>query len=450
MDSELTTTALKLVAVLGLVAANGFFVATEFSLVSVRKSRMESLVASGNQRAGSVLTALGDLDGYIAATQLGITISSIGLGWIGEPALATLLDPLFEQILPESLAFVSAHGVAFAIAFTIITVLHVVFGELAPKSVALQYPEQTSMAVAAPVRYFLIGLRPAIVTMNGFGRWVLKIAGLREVDPHQQVYTAEELEIIVTASTVGGELEDTEEEIIRRALIFADQTAEDVMVPRTEVVTLPADASLDDLRDTISAHPYSRFPVEGEDVDEILGILHVRDVLPILIGTQSARRLDLREIVRPSYVVPSTLPIDDLLGELKREGMHVAIAIDEYGGIAGIVTLEDIIERLVGEVPDEYGQPAMSPQSQDDGSLLLSGLMPVVDVNEHLDLKLVPTDTAKTLGGLMFAEIGREPKVGDTIETENYLLEITELDGLRISEVRATPIEAPVVIGELD
>ncbi|MEZ4570680.1 MAG: CBS domain-containing protein [Thermomicrobiales bacterium] len=142
------------------------------------------------------------------------------------------------------------------------------------------------------------------------------------------------------------------------------------MVPRTEVVTLPADASLDDLRDAISAHPYSRFPVEGEDVDEILGILHVRDVLPILIGTQSARRLDLREIVRPSYVVPSTLPIDDLLGELKREGMHVAIAIDEYGGIAGIVTLEDIIERLVGEVPDEYGQPAMSPQSQDDGSLL--------------------------------------------------------------------------------
>ena len=441
MDGELTTTILKLVAVIGLVAANGFFVATEFSLVSVRKSRIESLVSAGNQRASNVLTALRDLDGYIAATQLGITIASIGLGWIGEPALAALLDPLFEEIMPEPVAFISAHGVAFAVAFTIITTLHVVFGELAPKSVALQYPEQTSMLVAAPLRFFLLALRPAIVTMNGMGRAVLRGVGLQEVDPHQQVYTAEELEIIVTASTVGGELEDSEEEIIRRALIFGDQTAEDVMVPRTEVVTLPANATLDDLREVVSEHPYSRFPVEGDSVDEILGILHVRDVLPILIGTQSARRLDLREIIRPSYVVPSTLPIDDLLAELKREGVHVAVAIDEYGGTAGIVTLEDIIERLVGEVPDEYGQPALSPKREENGVLVLSGLMPVNDVNEHLDLNLAATDTAKTLGGFMFSEIGREPVVGDRIVAGDYALEISELDGLRISEVRATPVE---------
>jgi CBS domain containing-hemolysin-like protein len=270
---------------------------------------------------------------------------------------------------------------------------------------------------------------------------MLRAIGLREVDPHQQAYTAEELEIIVTASTAGGQIEGSEEAIIRRALIFGDQTAEDVMVPRTEVVTIRADANLDDLREIISTHPYSRFPVEGQSVDEIIGILHVRDVLPILIGTQSARRLDLREIIRPSYVVPATLPIDDLLAELKREEAHVAIAIDEYGGMAGIVTLEDIIERLVGEVPDEYGQPAMSPQAQDDGSLVLSGLTPLVDVNEYLNSDLTPTDTAKTLGGYMFAEIGREPKVGDRIMTDRYVLEITELDGLRISSVRAIPAE---------
>lgn len=436
MDSELTTTILKLVAVIGLVAANGFFVATEFSLVAVRKSRIESLVAAGNSRASAVLQAIGHLDDYIAATQLGITISSIGLGWIGEPALAALLDPVFEEILPQPVAFISAHGVAFAVAFTIITVLHVVFGELAPKSVALQYPETTSMIIARPIRFFLIVLRPAIISMNGLGRAVLRLAGLREVDPHHQVYSAEEIEIIITASTEGGAIEDSEEQIIRRALTFADQTAEDVMVPRTEVLTIPVDATLDDLREIISTHPYSRFPVEGEDFDEILGILHVRDVLPILIGTHSARRLDLHEIVRPSYVVPSTLPIDDLLAELKREGMHLAIAIDEYGGIAGIVTLEDIIERLVGEVPDEYGQPAMTPQVLEDGSLLMSGLMPVSDVNDYLDLNLTATDTAKTLGGYVFAEIGREPKVGDTITVEDHLLEITELDGLRVSEVR--------------
>lgn len=450
MDSELTTTIFKLVAVLGLVAANGFFVATEFSLVAVRKSRIESLVAAGNARASAVLEAIGHLDDYIAATQLGITISSIGLGWIGEPALAALLDPVFAEVLPEPIAFVSAHGVAFAVAFTIITVLHVVFGELAPKSVALQYPETTSMIIARPIRFFLIVLKPAIVSMNGLGRAVLRLAGLREVDPHHQVYSAEEIEIIITASTEGGAIEDSEEQIIRRALTFADRTAEDVMVPRTEVVTIPVDATLEDLRDIISTHPYSRFPVEGDGVDEILGILHVRDILPILIGTQSAPRLDLREILRPSYVVPSTLPIDDLLAELKGEGMHLAIAIDEYGGIAGIVTLEDIIERLVGEVPDEYGQPAMAPQVQEDGSLILSGLMPVVDVNDYLDLDLMPTDTAKTLGGHMFSEIGREPKVGDTVEIDNYLLEITELDGLRISEVRATPTGAAFELETLD
>ncbi len=442
MEGELTTTILKLVAVIGLVAANGFFVATETSLISVRKSRMESLVAAGNPRAGSVLTALGNLGSYIAATQLGITITSIGLGWVGEPALATLLDPLFEDIMPEPVAFVSAHGISFAVAFFAITLLHVVFGELTPKSIAVQYPEQTSMTLAAPARYILIVLRPAIYTMSGLARRVLRLVGLREAGPHHQAYTAEELEIIVTASTAGGQIEGSEEAIIRRALIFGDQTAEDVMVPRTEVVTVRADATLDDLRDIISTHPYSRFPVEGQSVDEIIGILHVRDVLPILIGTQSARRLDLREIIRPSYVVPSTLPIDDLLAELKREEAHVAIAIDEYGGMAGIVTLEDIIERLVGEVPDEYGQPALSPQRQEDGSMLLSGLIPVLDVNEYLNIDLTSTDTAKTLGGYMFSEIGREPKVGDTIMTEHHILEITELDGLRIAEVRATPIES--------
>lgn len=441
MDSELSSTLLKLVAVVALVAANGYFVATEFALVAVRKSRIEALIAAGNTRAKAVLTALKDLDGYIAATQLGITISSIGLGWIGEPALAALLDPLFQRLLPEPVAFISAHGVAFAVAFGIITMLHVVFGELAPKSVALQYPETTSMLVAAPLRVFLIILKPAIVTMNGMGRAILRLAGLREVDPHQQVYTAEEIEIIVTASTEGGAIEDSEEQIIRRALTFADQVAEDVMVPRTEVVTVPADATIEELRGIISKHPYNRFPVEGNGVDEILGILHVRDILPVLLGNGSGAHLQLRDLARPAHVVPATLPIDDLLAEMKRERVHVAIVIDEYGGIAGLVTLEDIIERLVGEVPDEYGQPAHAPLLNDDGTLAINGLMLLVDLKHYLDLELPPTDSAKTLGGYIFAQLGRQPKVGDTVDVDGYRLEVTELDGLRIAQVRAIPMD---------
>jgi CBS domain containing-hemolysin-like protein len=439
MDSEITATAIKLAAVIGLVALNGFFVATEFSLVAVRRSRMESLAAAGSARARTVVAALKDLDGFIAATQLGITISSIGLGWIGEPALAALLDPVLERILPEPVAFVSAHGVAFAVAFAIITMLHVVFGELAPKSVALQYPETTSMLVARPTMLFLIALRPAISVMNGMGRAVLRLAGLREVDPHHQMYSTEEIEIIVSASTAGGELEDSEEQIIRRALIFADQTAEDIMVPRTEVITIAVDATLDDLRETVSAHPYNRFPVEGDSPDEILGILHVRDALPILIDRPAAHRIELREIVRPAYSIPASLPIDNLLAEMKTEGVHIAIVVDEYGGTAGLVTLEDVIERLVGEVPDEYGQPALAPERQKDGSLLMSGLMPLLDANDYLGTSLAPSDTARTLGGYVFAELGRQPLIGDIVTVGEFELEVTALDGLRISEVRARP-----------
>jgi CBS domain containing-hemolysin-like protein len=361
------------------------------------------------------------------------------LGWIGEPALAALLDPVFERILPEPVAFVSAHGVAFAVAFAIITMLHVVFGELAPKSVALQYPETTSMLVTRPTMLFLIALRPAISAMNGMGRAVLRLAGLRDVDPHHQIYSTEEIEIIVSDSTRSGELEDSEEQIIRRALIFADQTAEDIMVPRTEVITIAIDATLDDLRETVSAHPYNRFPVEGGSPDEILGILHVRDALPILIDRPAAHRIELREIIRPAYSIPASLPIDDLLAEMKAEGVHIAIVVDEYGGTAGLVTLEDVIERLVGEVPDEYGQPALAPERQEDGSLLMSGLMPLLDANAYLGTNLTPSDTARTLGGYVFAELGRQPLIGDIVTVGEFELEVTALDGLRISEVRARP-----------
>ncbi len=431
------TIALQLLAVVALVGLNGFFVATEFALVSIRRSRVETLAAEGNKPASRVLQTLDNLDEYIAATQLGITIASIGLGWIGEPALASLLDPLFERVLSEDLAFITAHGVAFVFAFAIITMLHVVFGELAPKSVALQYPERTSMVVARPATLFLYAMRPAILFLNGMGRAVLRFVGIREQELHQQLYTADEIELIVSASRESGELEDVEEHIIRRALVFADQSAAEVMVPRTEVISISESASISEVKELIREHPFSRFPVFRNNVDEIVGVLHVRDALPHLMDASPIRQIDLRQFVRPAYIFPSSLQIDKLLIEMKFEGIHFAVVVDEFGGVDGIVTLADIIERLVGEVPDEYGREQPSPELQHGGVMLMSGLTPLIDLSDILGVDIQPTETVTTLGGFMFAQLGREPKTGDVVPIGAYTLSVEELDGLRIAQVKA-------------
>ncbi len=280
-------TALKLLAVFALVTINGFFVATEFALVSVRRSRIESLVAEGNHRARNVWNALQDLDGFIAATQLGITIASIGLGWVGEPAMARIVDPVLEAVLPISLATATAHTISFVIAFSIITFLHVVFGELAPKSFALQYPESTAFVVASPVRAFLGLFRPVIFTMNWVGQAFLRLVGVKPVVSHNLIYTEEELRLIVAASTESGELFETEEDIIRRAFVFHDYTADDIMVPRTELVAIPTDASLERIATIFRQHKFARYPVYERDLDEIVGVLYVKDLVDVMIDVSS-------------------------------------------------------------------------------------------------------------------------------------------------------------------
>lgn len=440
VDNEYFSISLKLLAVIGLVAANGFFVATEFSLVSVRRSRIETMVAEGNARARSVLDAVKNLDGYIAATQLGITISSIGLGWIGEPALAALLDPLFESVLPSSWAFISAHTVAFIIAFTIITFLHVVFGELMPKSVALQYPETTSMLVARPTSVFLKVLKPAIVAMNGTGQFILHLVGIRSADPHAQVYTEEELRLIVAASTEGGELVDAEEEIIRRAFTFHDLHAGDIMVPRTELATIPLHASLDEIRQIVTTHKFGRYPVWERNLDDIVGVLYVKELLPVLFTEGSNGRFAIRPLLRPVLAMPMSKPIDELLEELKRQRTHVAVIVDEYGGTAGMVTLGDITKRVIGSVPDEFEALGLDITPEADGTTLVNGLVLLGDVNEYFGLDLEAGEV-NTIGGYVFADLGHRPEVGECVAIGPYELRVEGLDGLRIAEVRFIPRE---------
>lgn len=431
----------QLLAVLGLVLLNGFFVATEFSLVSVRRTRIETLAAEGNRRAQTVFNAIKDLDGYIAATQLGITMASIGLGWIGEPALARLLDPLFEAVMPETFALISAHTISFIIAFSTITVLHVVFGELAPKSLALQFPETVAMLVTTPTRVFLTIFRPIIAAMNGLGRGFLRLFGVQPAaGEHGLVYSEEELRLIVAASRQGGELEETEEAIIRRAFTLHDYAADEVMVPRTELIALPADASLDRVRTVISTYRFSRFPVYGRDLDDILGVLHVKD-LPVLSQWPPAQRFDLRALMRPVLTVPTAVPIDHMLNLMKQRRTHVAIVVDEYGGTAGMITLGDIIERVVGDVPDEFEQATPDVVAEPDGSAVVNGLALVSEVNDWFGLPL-PVSESHTIGGYIFSLLGRRPKMGDTVDVGPYQVRVEALDGLRISSLRFIPVAA--------
>jgi CBS domain containing-hemolysin-like protein len=430
----------KLALVVVLIVMNGFFVATEFALVSVRRSRIESLVDDGVAGARPVLRALHDLDGFIAATQLGITIASIGLGWVGEPAVARILDPVLTTVLPESVADASAHTISFLIAFSVITFFHVVFGELAPKSLALQYAERTSFIVTPPVRLFLIAFRPIIFIMNWVGQSFLRLFGVQPALGHSLIYTEEELRLIVAASTESGELFETEEEIIRRAFVFHDFTADDIMVPRTELVGVVATASLAVITDMIREHKFGQYPVFGRDLDDIQGVFYVKDLVELVLGADAnPASFDIRSVIRPVLTVPASLPIDTLLEEMKAQRTHLVVVVDEYGGTAGMVTLDDIMERVVGEVPDEFDLPGQDILDEQDGSSRVNGLTHLSDIREHFGLEFEADETS-TIGGFVFAALGQRPAIGDRVVVGPYGIEVTALDGLRIAEVRFTRI----------
>ena len=435
-DSLLT--ALKLIAVLALVLANGFFVASEFALVAIRRSRVDELVAKGVLGAKAVQRAVGNLDHFIAATQLGITLASLALGWIGEPTLGHLLERVFGHSP-------SGAALSFIIAFTIITALHIVIGELAPKSIALQYPEKTSLAIAQPLSVFDLVFRPFIVALNGIGRFTVRLLGLHAPQGHELIHSPDELRMLVEASGKAGALEESEQQIITRAFDFADFTAHEVMTPRTEVVMVPADADGWAMLDITHGSGFTRYPVYGESQDDIIGILHVKD----LLDAARDRRLDsvtARELAREALVVPDTVRADDIMDRMREANRHMALVVDEFGGVAGVVTMEDILERLVGAVRDEFEHREVEPEIEvaaPDGSVSVSGLTLLDDVNDRFGLSL-DTSEFDTLGGYVFGQLGRAPVVGDAIEVDGARLEVLAMDGLRVDRVRLVPSERGV------
>jgi CBS domain containing-hemolysin-like protein len=428
---------LGILAVLFLVACNGFFVAGEFALVSARRTRIEQLVSEGNAAARATQKAIEHLDSYIAATQLGITLASLGLGWIGEPAIGHLFDPLLH-LLPVAWADTVGHSLAAAIAFALVTLLHIVLGELTPKSIALQRPEGVALFVARPITLFLRLFRPVINLMNGVGNWFVRLLGFEPASGHAQVHSPEELEMLVHTTREAGLLEESEEQLLRRAFDFGDLQIREVMRPRTEVDAVAVDMPLPELLKLIARLHHSRYPVYQGTLDTVIGVLHAKDLLDAIASqpdllTNSAE-FKLSSIVRTPLFVPQSSSVNAVLEEMKRTKMQFAIVIDEYGGMEGVATMEDILEELVGEVQDEFDTEA-SPIETRGNVTVVDGLVTLSDVIERFgepEGKYLST----TLGGYVAERLDRIPAVGDIVPFGDYDVRVEAMDGMRASKVR--------------
>lgn len=439
MDESLLFDILRLVAVLLLVLANGFFVAAEFALVSVRRTRIATLVADGNLRARWVQKAIDDPDRFIAATQLGITLASLGLGWVGEPALSGFLLPIIEWF-PVEIESAVSHSLSSALAFSIITFLHVVVGELAPKSIALQNPEKTSLAVAQPTVWTERIFKPVIWLLNGSGNALLRFAGVKPASGHELVHSVEELKMLVKASAEEGVVEVDAEEMLHAVFDFGDLLVRQVMIPRTEMIAVHAEAKVPDILDLAAQNPFTKFPVYGDNLDQILGIVHLKDLIPILRDDENNNRR-ASDLMRDAIFIPETARVSTLLHFFRMHRRHITIVLDEYGGTAGLVTLEDLLEEIVGEVsnPFDHEQDILPLP---DGSALIDGLTLIEEVNEHFSLNLEDPHY-DTIAGYVLGKLGRLAQVGDVIIIDGFRLRVEDLDGFRIARISIQPLTYP-------
>ena len=433
---------LGIFTVFALVAANGFFVAAEFSLVAVRRSRVAELVAAGRTNAKVLQRAVDNLDANLAATQLGITISSLALGWIGEPALAHLIEPLLSAF-PGALATAGAHAAAVAVAFIIITALHIVLGELAPKSLALQRSEGTALWVVRPLGLFLSLLRPAIVTLNGLGNLVLRLCGLRAGTAEQSLHSPEELKLLITASQEGGLLEKAQQEVVERVFNIGNRPISAIMTPRPEVDWVDIDDDRTEILQTIRACQHEQLLVGQGRRAEPLGMILKKDLLDQVLDGQP---LDPTAVIREPLVVHESAPIFKVLEQFKKAPVRLATIVDEYGILQGIVTQTDLLEAIAGDLPDIEGEEP-NVIEREDGSLLIDGMMSAEDAFDRLKLSTRPTEGAyHTIAGFVLARLGHLPEVGEHFDYAGWRFEVVDMDGRRIDKLLASRVLPPEAI----
>ncbi len=408
-----------------LVAANGFFVAAEFALVGARRTRIDGMAAEGSRRAKIAREAITHLDHYISATQLGITLASLGLGWVGESTLAVVFIEVFGG-LPAPFDVLAAHGVAATIAFALITVMHIVLGELAPKSVALLYPEEVSLWTAGPLLVFSRLFTPFIHLLNGSANLLLRALGMQPATEMERVHRPEEIEMLLDQSYESGLLGKEPVDMIRGVFDLSETNAGEVMTPRTEVVALDAGLGIEAAADAILEARHSRLPVYEENLDHVVGLVLARDVWE----AQREGVQELRPVIRPATFVPQSKSVEDLLRDMQQEQIHIVVVVDEFGGTAGIVTIEDLVEEIVGEIRDEHEEADEEILDTGDATLL-SGTVPVTDLNERYDLDL-PEEDYTTVAGYALGQLGRLARPGDEVEFVGGRLRVLAVDGRRI------------------
>jgi magnesium and cobalt exporter, CNNM family len=438
---------LGLFAVVVLVFMNGFFVAAEFSLVGARRTRIAQLVAEGSAAAKSAQHAVEHLDSYIAATQLGITLASLALGWIGEPAVAHLIEPLFHTLIPQVSAETLNHTVAVVLGFSFVTLLHIVMGELVPKSIALQRPEDTSLIVARPVTWFLQIFRPVIFLMNFIGNRIVRLLGFEPAAGEHRVHSAEELEMLVHNSREAGILQESEETLLRRVFDFSDIRVEEIMQPRVEVEAIPHNMSIGDMIDLVSSSHHSRYPVYEGTIDNVIGVLLTKDLLDAVVRhpemlNNREKVPNLRSVLRKPLFIPGTVGLDKLLEQMQQTKTHLAIVIDEYGGMAGLATMEDVIEQIVGEVQDEFDEGEGELIFAEGDETVVDGLVSLNDAIERFGAPGGEPEST-TIGGYVAEKLNRIPTVGDSVPFGNFDMSVDEMEGMRVLKVRFTKRPEP-------
>jgi CBS domain containing-hemolysin-like protein len=433
---NLVLSAGQLLLALFLVVLNGFFVASEFAFVRVRSTSVEQLAAEGRAGSETLQNVMENLDDYLAVTQLGITIASLGLGWVGEPAVAALLEPVLEGVVPPSLI----HLIAFAVGFSVITFLHVVFGELAPKTIAIARAERLSLFVAPPMTACYYLFYPGLVVFNGTANAFTRLIGIPPASETDETLDEREIRRVLSRSGSEGEIDTEEVEMIERVFELDDTNVREVMIPRPDVVSIPADATVESIRAIVKSEMHTRYPVvEAGNDDQVVGFIDVKDVLEASEGDADVTAGDLtREIM----VVPETTPINELLLQFRADQQQMAAVIDEWGALEGIATVEDVVEAVVGDLRDEFDTVSDEPavERRESGGFEIDGGVSLSEVNDVLGVNL-DAEGFDTVAGLVLDRLNRAPETGDTVEEGDYRFEVTAVDAKRILTVEAIPIE---------
>ncbi|WP_245954788.1 hemolysin family protein [Paenibacillus flagellatus] len=409
-----------------LVLLNGFFVAAEFAFVKVRSSRIDALALEGNLKAKFASRVLGNMNAYLSACQLGITLTSLALGWLGEPTIARMIEPLLSKAhMPESVI----HIIAFLIGFTIVTAFHITVGEQVPKTYAIRKSEEVTLWTAGPLVVFHKLMFPLIWCLNSASNWMLRKSGIEPEAEHEAVHTEEEIRLLVKESHKSGYIDNTELTLVDNVFEFTETVAREIMIPRTELACLYVEKSFEENLDIATTEMRTRYPVCDPDKDNIIGFVHIKDLLKARNGLD-----DIRKIVRPLMSIPESMPISTLLKLMQKRRTEVALLIDEYGGTSGLVTMEDILEELVGEIHDEFDQERPSIEKRDDRTHSVDGLLHIDEFNDFFGLE-IETDDYDTIGGWVYSQVETPPKRHQKVIYEGYELIVDEVDHMRVSRI---------------